>query len=157
MLGRHAPYRFAGAEEASDHIGRKDARDARGVDVFEPRLTVEDACVVDQRVERTQRFVHLGEQANHVGFGTHVARDGHCPAACGFDVAYDRRCGFPIAEIVDSHRIAVGCRQACRRGADAAAGAGDEHRPGHCVLASFAVNVAGFLCLAAANASRNAV
>jgi hypothetical protein len=102
-----------------------------GVVRVDPPGLAGDAGIVDERVDPPELAVDRLEHGNDRGLVGGVGLEEHRPAAAGLDLVHDGAGARLAAHIIDADRIAALGRGERRRGADAAAGAGDEGDLGH--------------------------
>jgi hypothetical protein len=124
--GRHASDRFARAKERARHVGGEHPRKASGVHLLDARLLLDDARVVDKRVDRSQLRVDGLEQPDDIGFHGDVRRGRNRPPARPLDVRHDAVRGFLIRAVIDADRVAALGGEPRSGRADAAAAAGDQ-------------------------------
>ena len=100
MPGRHPPHRLACAEKAADDVGGEHTLPAARRHVFHAHLGLEDAGVVDQRRDPTERSVEVLEKPNHIGFDADVAGDRERLAAAALYFVNDALGRITIALVV---------------------------------------------------------
>src|SRR5438309_4045580 len=123
---RHALHRLACAEEAARDVDGEHALEARHAHLIDARRAIDDPRVVREHREPAQAPIHLGEQAHDVGFHRDVGGDGEAA-----DFARERLARAAIAHVIDAYLVAAPGGEPRRRGADAAAGARNEHHAAH--------------------------
>jgi len=144
MARRHPLDRLACAQEAADHVGAQYAGPARRIHLFQAHLLLKHAGVVDQHVQPAELPVDGFEHVQHLGLVSDVGLYGDRRYAQAADLLEHRVRGIRALVIVQAQGIALLRRQSCSGGADAAAGACDQHDSGH-VLPLVAWLVCGLL------------
>ncbi|MNS84823.1 hypothetical protein D3C72_1186610 [compost metagenome] len=122
----HALQCVLGAEHGADDVGLHDLEQAEFGHVLDPALLADGACVVDQRGDRAELFVHALEQLDDFILDTGVGAYGDGLGAQGADLAEDVLGGLIVGVVVDADAVALAGGQQRRGGTDAAAGTGDD-------------------------------
>jgi hypothetical protein len=131
MVRGHASEGLPCAVEIAERIHGEHLREHRIVELVEPALSPDDAGVVHQRVDLSQPAVGLVEQTLCLGRLRDVGLDRDRLAAGAGD-ARDHLLGRVLAvRVVDADGVAALSRELRDGGADALAGAGDDHDLGH--------------------------
>ena len=104
---RHAPHGLARAEERADHIGGEDTMEPRGIHRVHAHLRFQDAGVVHQGRERSERVIDGRKQPFDVRLDGHVSRHGDRSRPTGFDGLDNALGGFPVLSEIDADGIAV--------------------------------------------------
>jgi hypothetical protein len=118
-------HRFPDGQDSAQHIGVEFAVKL-GLGHGLQRFECEDAGIVDQYVERTERRFGGLEQAAYVGRLRHIAVDGNGPAARVLDLGNDAVRIFPRRGVVDDHGGTGRRKTLGDAGADTLGGAGDD-------------------------------
>ena len=130
MRRRQPPDRFTRAEEGADDVRRKDPLEPRRVHRLDAHLRLEDAGIVHEPGEWSKPVAGL-EQAHHVCFNRDVGADRDRASSSGLDGRDGRVRRRAVAAVIDGYRVPALCGQARRRGADAAAAAGNQEYSVH--------------------------
>ena len=102
MLSRHPAHRLPGAQKGAGNINRKNPVQAGRIHMFDPHLLFDDAGIVHQRSNRSERIIDGFEQANDIRFGAYIGWNGDRMTARLLDVARDRSRGFAITQVTDA-------------------------------------------------------
>jgi hypothetical protein len=132
MPRAHAAHRLARAGHAAEHVDGKHALDPGRAHLVHPCRQVHHAGVVHQPCQRPQFAVQGLEHGRDRAIVGHVGLQREGTPALGLHRGGDGLGRAAVVPVVDGHIPTLGGGQQRSRGADAAAGAGDEeHAGGH--------------------------
>jgi hypothetical protein len=103
----HAPHRFTRAEETASDVGGENSVQASGVHLFQSSLAIENASIVNQRGNRSKRFVDRFEQSHHLRFHRDIGGYGNSSSASAFNCCDNSIGRRSVMAIVDTYSIAA--------------------------------------------------
>jgi hypothetical protein len=122
----HAPHSLAGTQETAKYIAGEHPLPALDTHRLQTHLLFQGSGIVDQYIESTQALINLREEFFHFGLAGYVRLQREGTGTTAQEVGDQCLGRFRLLPVVDYDTVAALCGQACGRGADSAAGTGDQ-------------------------------